>query len=213
MAARQRHDTRDPRVARTRALKIIFQADVRGEGPDDVLRRLAGDPRGRAILDDLDLTGDAEAEAERVRRQAEVDARHETTDTPAGAPPIDGFTRQLVLGVADHLDEIDALVGRHARGWTVDRMPAVDRSVLRLATYELWHEPTKAAVVINEALELAKMLSTEASGRYVNGVLEAVRRELAADRERSARPGGGATGQGGAAGQDGSTPGPDRPGA
>jgi transcription antitermination protein NusB len=66
-------------------------------------------------------------------------------------------------------------------------MPVVDRTVLRLATYELLYEATSAAVVINEALELAKSLSTEASGRYVNGVLEAIRKDLAS-RDEQDRP-------------------------
>ena len=188
MGTRHRHDTRDPRAARTRALKILFQADVRGESGEAALRRLSDDDQGRAILDDLDLADAADDEAARIRRQAEADAAADTTEAPAAAPPLDGFTRQLVLGVSDHREEIDGLIGRHARGWSVERMPVVDRTVLRLATYELLHEPTSAAVVINEALELAKSLSTEASGRYVNGVLEAVRKDIAARREQD-RPG------------------------
>jgi transcription antitermination protein NusB len=175
MASGQRHDTKDPRRARSRALKILFQADVRGETPAEVLKRLVEDPQGRAILDDLDDLSETEA----VRLQAETDAAADTTDAPAVAGPgLDGFTRQLVLGVSDHRDEVDALIGRFARKWSVSRMPVVDRNVLRLATYELLHEHTSPAVVINEALELAKALSTEASGRYVNGVLEAIRRSI-----------------------------------
>ena len=189
MGTGRRHDTKDPRAARTRALKILFQADVRGVSGEVALRRLADDDRGLAILDDLDLSNDVEAEAERIRRQAEADAEAGTTDAPvASVPALDGFTRQLVLGVSDHRDEIDQLIGRHARSWSVDRMPVVDRTVLRLATYELLYEATSAAVVINEALELAKSLSTEASGRYVNGVLEAIRKDLAS-RDEQDRPG------------------------
>lgn len=189
MGTRLRHDTRDPRAARTRALKILFQADVRGLSGEVALRRLADDDRGLAILDDLDLSGDAEGEAERIRRQARVDAAADSTEGPATAVGgLDGFTRQLVLGVSEHVDEIDGLIGRHARSWTVDRMPVVDRTVLRLATYELLYERTSAAVVINEALELAKSLSTEASGRYVNGVLEAIRKDIAS-RDEQDRPG------------------------
>jgi transcription antitermination protein NusB len=178
----QRHDTRDPRRARSRALKILFQADVRGESPEAALKRLVDDPQGRAMLDDLDDLSDAEV----VARQAEADAEAGTTDRPAvAAPALDGFTRQLVLGVSDHRDEVDELIGRFARKWSVGRMPVVDRNVLRLATYEMLHEHTSPAVVINEALELAKALSTEASSRYVNGVLESVRKAI----EERDRPG------------------------
>jgi transcription antitermination factor NusB len=178
----QRHDTRDPRRARSRALKILFQADVRGESPEAALQRLVDDPQGRAMLDDLDDLSDAEV----VTRQAEADAEADTTDLPAvAAPALDGFTRQLVLGVSDHRDEVDELIGRFARKWSVGRMPVVDRNVLRLATYEMLHEHTSPAVVINEALELAKALSTEASSRYVNGVLESVRKSI----EERDRPG------------------------
>jgi transcription antitermination protein NusB len=178
----QRHDTKDPRRARSRALKILFQADVRGESPETALKRLVDDPQGRAMLDDLDDLSDAEA----VAQQAEADAAADTTDRPAvAAPGLDGFTRQLVLGVSDHRDEVDALIGRFARRWSVGRMPVVDRNVLRLATYEMLHEHTSPAVVINEALELAKALSTDASSRYVNGVLESVRKSI----EERDRPG------------------------
>jgi hypothetical protein len=85
----------------------------------------------------------------------------------------------LVLGVADHEPRIDALIGRFARRWQIHRMPVLDRNVLRLGTYELLFEETSPAVVINEAVNLAKALSTDDSGRYVNGVLEAIRRHLA----------------------------------
>ncbi len=96
--------------------------------------------------------------------------------TDPHAEPLDAFTRRLVSGVARHRDEIDAVIGRHARGWTVQRMPLVDRNVLRLGVYELLYEEVPAAVVIDEAVELAKSLSTDESPRYVNGVLSAVLR-------------------------------------
>lgn len=180
MSGGPRHDTRDPRRARSRALKILFEADVRGESAEAALKRVVADPWARAMLDDLDDLSDAEE----VARQAEADAEADTTDRPSvAAPQLEGFTRQLVLGVSDHRDEIDALIGRFARKWTVSRMPVVDRNVLRLATYEMLYEGTTPAVVINEALELAKALSTEASGRYVNGVLESVRKAIA-ERDR-----------------------------
>ncbi len=101
---------------------------------------------------------------------------------PADAPDLDGFTRTLVLGVESNRAAIDELISRYSRRWAIPRMPVVDRNVLRLATYELLHEPTPPAVVIDEAIGLAKRLSTEDSGRFVNGVLESIRKELAEAR-------------------------------
>ena len=89
--------------------------------------------------------------------------------------PPDPFTVSLVEGVAARLDEIDVLVAEASRGWEMPRMPVLDRSILRLATYELVAEPgTPVAVVIDEAVELANQFSTELSGRFVNGVLSTV---------------------------------------
>lgn len=91
----------------------------------------------------------------------------------------DPYATRLVEGVAEHLSAIDAVVGRLARGWTLDRMPAMDRAVLRIGVYELGHEPeVPTAVVLDEAVELAKRYSTEESGRFVNGVLAAAATEL-----------------------------------
>jgi N utilization substance protein B len=82
------------------------------------------------------------------------------------------FVADLVAGVSVHRDEIDGLIGRFARGWTLARMPVVDRSLLRIATYELVHRPDiPVGAVISEAVELAKQFSTDDSGRFVNGVL------------------------------------------
>ncbi|HEX2029261.1 MAG TPA: transcription antitermination factor NusB [Nitriliruptorales bacterium] len=111
-----------------------------------------------------------------VRRQDIGDTLQRVT-ADVSAAPLDDFARELVRGVADHIDELDEVIGRHARDWTVRRMPVVDRNVLRLATFELlFHSATPPAVVIDEAVELAKALSTDDSPRYVNGVLSAILR-------------------------------------
>ncbi|MEJ6512538.1 MAG: transcription antitermination factor NusB [Actinomycetota bacterium] len=87
----------------------------------------------------------------------------------------DEFATELVIGVGANQTELDAVIATHARNWDVDRMPALDRAILRLATYELIHRPdVPTAVVISEAVELAKSYSTDDSSRYVNGVLSAV---------------------------------------
>ena len=88
------------------------------------------------------------------------------------------FARELVEGTAAHRAEIDALLGRYAEGWTVKRMAALDRTILRIACFELLHRTdTPTAVAIDEAVEAAKELSTEDSGRFVNGILGRIARE------------------------------------
>src|SRR5215467_16145846 len=87
-------------------------------------------------------------------------------------PPISAYTAELVRGVEAHRHDIDRLLADNAHGWTLDRMPAVDRNILRIGGYELlWGEQVPAAVAISEAVQLAGDLSTDASAAFVNGLL------------------------------------------
>jgi N utilization substance protein B len=95
-------------------------------------------------------------------------------------PERDEFVADLVRGTVEHVAEVDAQITRHAEHWRMERMPAVDRNILRLAVYEMGRAGTPAAVAIDEALELARKFSNEESVQFVNGVLDAVHRELAA---------------------------------
>ena len=89
------------------------------------------------------------------------------------------FANGLVRGTIGRVEEIDRLLASHAQNWRVERMAVLDRLVLRLATYELLAEPeTPAKVVLNEAIELARAYSGDEAVGFVNGVLDAVRREL-----------------------------------
>ena len=89
--------------------------------------------------------------------------------------PPDDFTADLVRGVQSSQEELDALIESHAIDWALDRMPVVDLTLLRVATYELCHRPdVPTAAVISEAVELAGEYSTDESGRFVNGVLAAI---------------------------------------
>jgi N utilization substance protein B len=82
------------------------------------------------------------------------------------------YARQIVQGVTEHGDEIDELIETYAQGWTIERMPAVDRAILRIGIWELLFNPeVPAAVAIAEAVDLAKSLSTEDSAGFVNGLL------------------------------------------
>jgi transcription antitermination protein NusB len=89
----------------------------------------------------------------------------------------DQFLEQLVRGTVDQIADIDERITRHAEHWRLERMPAVDRNILRLAVYELLHTDTPAPVLIDEAIELARRFSGRESVNFVNGVLDAVRRE------------------------------------
>ncbi|NUS63145.1 MAG: transcription antitermination factor NusB [Saccharothrix sp.] len=87
-------------------------------------------------------------------------------------PPINDYTVGLVEGITAHRTRIDDLISEHSEGWTLQRMPGVDRAVLRVGLYELlWAADVPDAVAIDEAVELAKQLSTDDSPRFVNGVL------------------------------------------
>src|SRR4051794_22790768 len=90
-------------------------------------------------------------------------------------PPVPEHTTRLVEGVAEHAPRIDELIDAHARGWSLERLPDVDRAILRMAVFELlWADDVPDPVVIDEAVELAKTLSTDDSPAFVNGVLGAI---------------------------------------
>lgn len=87
-------------------------------------------------------------------------------------PPVTSYAAELVRGVQAHREQIDELLTEHSRGWALDRMPAVDRNILRVGAYELlWALDVPDAVAINEAVVLAQDLSTDASPAFVNGLL------------------------------------------
>ncbi len=87
-------------------------------------------------------------------------------------PPVNEYAVTIVEGVTAHRERIDSLLATYSQGWTLDRMPAVDRNVLRVGTYELlWEPDVPDAVAISEAVNLAKDLSTDESPGFVNGLL------------------------------------------
>ncbi len=100
------------------------------------------------------------------------------TDEDRSAPPRDAFLETLVRGAVENVEQIDERITRHAEHWRIERMPTVDRNILRLAVFEMTHSDTPAPVVIDEALELARRYSNEESVQFVNGVLDAIHREI-----------------------------------
>ena len=122
------------------------------------------------LLYELDLRGEAdpgEALDEFWRRQGEV------------PDEVRSFAESLVRGTKAHQEKIDELIGRFAERWDLDRMAVVDRNILRAGIFELlWAGDAPPKVAINEALEIARKFSTEDSTRFINGLLDRVRREL-----------------------------------
>ena len=122
--------------ARKQSLDILFEADIRGTLPLDIL------------------------------------ASRDVTEEGPDARPIRDYTREIITGVSEHRRKIDELIATYAQGWDIDRLPAVDRNIMRLALFEiLWSPGLDDAIAIDEALSLAKELSTDESAGYIHGVL------------------------------------------
>ena len=102
----------------------------------------------------------------------------EALEEQAESGPVNDYTVTLVHGVAEHRARLDEVISSYAQGWTLDRMPAVDRNVLRLATYEvLYVDDVPNPVAISEAVNLVRDLSTDESPAFVNGVLGNILRD------------------------------------
>ena len=125
--------------------------------------------RSKARKQSLDLLYEADIrKVDLLQLMIERDLLDEGPD----ARPIREFTRELISGVSEHKRKIDELITTYAQGWDMDRLPAVDRNILRLAIFEIvWAIELPDAVAIDEALTLAKELSTEESVGYIHGVL------------------------------------------
>jgi transcription antitermination protein NusB len=127
--------------------------------------------RSKARKRALDILFEAE-----IRDEPVLDLlaeRSAGTGGPAeGSPPVSAYAAELVRGVAAHRQRIDELLAEHSQGWTLDRMPAVDRNILRIGAFELlWAPDVPDGVAISEAVNLARDLSTDESPAFVNGLL------------------------------------------
>jgi transcription antitermination protein NusB len=134
--------------------------------------------RALDVLFSADVRGDSLEEA----LQAEQDRALARPERASSWP----YAREIVAGVIEHRDEIDRTLQAHSSAWPVERMPAVDRAILRIATWEIEHNPeVPAGVAIDEAVELAKELSTDDSPRFVNGLLSALARTPRENEDRT----------------------------
>jgi transcription antitermination protein NusB len=113
-----------------------------------------------------------EAEARGLTPAEVAEARNALADKESGVSPLNPYTVTVTQGVTDHSPHIDDLISAHLQGWTLNRLPAVDRAILRVAVWELLHaNDVPEPVAVDEAVELAKKLSTDQSPGFVNGVL------------------------------------------
>jgi len=154
------------RMAREMAVQMLYQIDLGDASPRET----------RSAFDVVDY----------LRERSEADA-----DEPGGAPPsLDEARRAfeqacgMVEATREHRDAIDERIRAQAEHWRLERMPAVDRNILRLAVWELVHDPeVPRLVVVDEAVELAKRFGSEQSARFVNGLLDGLMRQLPAEAE------------------------------
>ena len=164
--------------ARRRAVEILFEADQRGLLRPD--HGQAADYGERGDYDDYDEHGDYDGrdEARNARpdeseaAEALRDLAAERAERSANHTPAPAYAREILAGVADHLAEVDEAIETYAQGWALARMPAVDRAIARVATWEIvWNDDVDAPVAVDEAMTLARMLSTDDSPRYLGGLL------------------------------------------
>ncbi|HXG54810.1 MAG TPA: transcription antitermination factor NusB [Vicinamibacterales bacterium] len=139
-----------------------------------------GDPHGRRLAREAALQMLYQSEIGKAGASESIATYWPSRDTGAELDePLREFANTLVHGATSRLEEIDALLTAHANNWRVERMGVIDRLVLRLGVYEMLAEAeTPSKVIINEAIELARSYSGEEAVGFVNGVLDAVRKEL-----------------------------------
>ena len=125
--------------------------------------------RSKARKQSLDLLYEGDI---RGQEPAELLALRDVTEEGPDARPMREYTKELISGIAENRRKIDELISTYAQGWDMDRLPAVDRNILRLGIYEiLWCKDLDDAIAIDEALNLARELSTDDSAGYIHGVL------------------------------------------
>jgi N utilization substance protein B len=151
------------REARERAMQFLFQYDLNPAADlDEALERF--------------WTGLRTGEPETAAPGAPA--------APPGPPTaaeaaVRLFAEPLIRGTLEHREELDRIIQKHAKNWSLHRMAVVDRNLLRLAAYEMLYRPDIPPVVsINEAVDIAKKYSTDDSGKFVNGILDSLRKEL-----------------------------------
>ncbi len=157
-------------MARVMALQALFEADKRTHTPADVLKR---------IIDESNVLEEAISYLQRMSEPRAIDAVEKVAKNIRLSDP---YAREIVEGVTENLAKIDSLIRTYAKEFPIQQLSAVDRNVLRVAIWEtLFDNKNPSKVIINEAVEIAKIFGTETSSKFVNGVLGSV---LSAEAER-----------------------------
>lgn len=161
------------RRAREMAIQMLYQQEL-------------GESSLQQIFDSFDLSDYVEETDERTTGEETDDVRDRRRKQAATSFE---YARKLVEGAQEHAEDIDGLIRRHAENWRLERMPVIDRNILRLALYEMLHEEkVPKVVIVDEAIELAKKFGSENSSRFVNGLLDGVlKSDLVADTGGRAR--------------------------
>ncbi len=158
-------------MARVIALQALFEADKRNHKPIEVLQR---------ILNESEVLEEATSYLQRMSEPRAIDAVEKVSKNIKLAEP---YSREILEGISENLEKIDALIRTYAREFPIQQLSAVDRNVLRVAIWEtLFDNKTPSKVAINEAVEIARTFGTEASSRFVNGVLGSVLAASATDK-------------------------------
>jgi N utilization substance protein B len=146
------------RLARELAVQSLYQIEMNGVTPEDAVAHVVEEAR-------------TEDEAQLTRKRDQISPQH---------------ISELVEGTLQHKQSIDGLLLDYLKGWQMDRLSRVDREILRLATYEMvFCDDVPPKVVVNEAIEMAKHFGTEDSGKFVNGVLGKMIKELESIRQKA----------------------------
>ena len=150
------------RLSREMAVQMLYQSDLGGSPLPQIFRSfdLAEYLTREELGSDKRVLTREEEKAEHLRRKRQAEEAF-------------AFAQGLVTGTLDHREQVDALIREQADNWRLERMPPVDRNVLRVAVFEMLYETdTPKLVIVDEAIELAKKFGSEQSGRFVNGLLD-----------------------------------------
>ena len=154
------------REARERAVQFLFQHDLNPpEQLDGALAQFWESQRGAALAEE--------------KGKSTWGEKHELPPPTADDVALQQFAEPLIRGALENREEADTLIKKYAKNWDLPRIAAVDRNILRLAIYEMLHRDDIPPVVsINEAVDIAKKFSTQDSGKFINGILDSVKKEL-----------------------------------